>query len=124
KQVLNAVDARSIIAMGDFVAPTLLSLGTRAAARTPQRFTQAVTTNVPGPPVPLYVLGRPMRALYSYVPIASGLRVSIGIYSYLGAMTFGINADFDAFPDVQVLADGVGAGMTELLELATARTDP
>jgi len=123
KQVLNAVDARSIIAMGDFVAPTLLSLGTRAAARTPQRFTQAVTTNVPGPPVPLYVLGRPMRALYSYVPIGSGLRVSIGIYSYLGAMTFGINADFDAFPDVQVLADGIGAGMTELLELAAARAE-
>ncbi len=61
KQVLNAVDARSIIAMGDFVAPTLLALGTRAAARTPQRLTQAVTTNVPGPPVPLYVLGRQMR---------------------------------------------------------------
>src|SRR4051812_2113546 len=36
KQVLNAVDARSIVAMGDFVAPTLLALGTRAAARTSQ----------------------------------------------------------------------------------------
>jgi diacylglycerol O-acyltransferase len=124
KQVLNAVDARSIIAMGDFVAPTLLALGTRAAARTPQRLTQAVTTNVPGPPVPLYVLGRPMRALYSYVPIGSGVRVSIGIYSYMGAMTFGINADFDAFPDVDVLAGGIRAGMTELLELAGAGEEP
>jgi diacylglycerol O-acyltransferase len=123
KQVLNAVDARSIVAMGDFVAPTLLALGTRAAARTSQWFTQAVTTNVPGPPVPLYVLGRQMRALYAYVPIASGVRLSIGIYSYVGDITFGINADFDAFPDVEVLADGICAGMGELIELADVREE-
>ena len=124
KQVLNAVDARSIVAMGDFVAPTLLALGTRAAARISQWFSQAVTTNVPGPPVPLYVLGRRMRSLYAYVPIASGVRTSIGIYSYVGDITFGINADFDAFPDVQVLADGICAGMAELLELAAAEEEP
>jgi WS/DGAT/MGAT family acyltransferase len=118
KQVLNAVPARGIVAMGDFVAPTLLALGTRAAARARQPFTQAVTTNVPGPRVPLYVLGRRMRSLYAYVPIAAGLRISIGIYSYLGAVTFGINADFDAFPDLQVLSDGIARGMTELLEVA------
>jgi diacylglycerol O-acyltransferase len=64
------------------------------------------------------VLGRRMRSLYAYVPIASGLRVSIGIYSYMGAVTLGINADFDAFPDVEVLADGISQGMAELLEVA------
>ena len=124
KNVLNAVDARSIIAMGDFVAPTLMALGTRAGARTSQWFAQTVTTNVPGPPVPLYVLGRPMRALYCYVPIASGLRVSIGVFSYRGSMTFGINADFDAFPDVEVLADGIPAGVHELLDLTSTPTHP
>jgi diacylglycerol O-acyltransferase len=44
--------------------------------------------------------------------------MSIGIYSYVGDITFGINADFDAFPDVEVLASGIRAGMDELLELA------
>ena len=104
----------------DFVAPTLLALGTRAGIRAGQPLTQTVTTNVPGPRVPLYVLGRRMRALYPYVPIAGGLRVSIGIFSYLRAMTFGINADFDAFPDVEVLAGGIGAGMEELVDRAGA----
>jgi diacylglycerol O-acyltransferase len=118
KQALDAVDARAIIAMGDFVAPTLLALGTRAGARSIQPFTQAVTTNVPGPRVPLYVLGRRLRSLYAYVPIAAGLRVSIGIYSYVGEVTFGINADFDAFPDVEVLAEGICRGMAELVEAA------
>jgi diacylglycerol O-acyltransferase / wax synthase len=116
KRLLGALDARSILAMGDFLAPTLLALGTRAGVRAGQPFTQVVTTNVPGPRVPLYVAGRQLCALYPYVPVAAGLRVSIGIFSYLRAMTFGINADFDAFPDVEVLADGICAGMQELVD--------
>jgi diacylglycerol O-acyltransferase len=116
KSALGAVDARSIVAMGDFVAPTLMALGTRAAVRTGQPFTQAVTTNVPGPRVPLYVLGRQMRSLYAYVPIGFGSRISIGIYSYQDAMTFGLNVDFDAFPDVDVLAEGIRNGLDELAD--------
>jgi WS/DGAT/MGAT family acyltransferase len=118
KRMLNALDARSIIALGDFVAPTLLALGTRTGVRAGQPLVQTVTTNVPGPRVPLYVVGRQMLALYPYVPIAIGLRVSIGIFSYRQDMTFGINADFDAFPDVEVLAGGIGRGMAELVEAA------
>ena len=118
KRLLGALDARSIVAMGDFVAPTLLALGTRAGIRAGQPFTQTVTTNVPGPRVPLYVVGRRLCALYPYVPVAAGLRVSIGIFSYLRAMTFGINTDFDAFPDVEVLAGGICAGMQELVDRA------
>jgi WS/DGAT/MGAT family acyltransferase len=122
KKVLQAVDARSIIAMGDFVAPTLLSMGVRAALNAGQMWCQAVTTNVPGPRVPLYVLGRRMCSAHAYVPIAGGTRVSIGIFSYLDTMTFGINADFDSFPDVDVLAGGIRRGVEELLALAGKET--
>jgi hypothetical protein len=48
--------------------------------------------------------------------------VSIGIFSYLNTMTFGINADFDAFPDVDVLATGIRRGVDELTELAGTAT--
>ena len=122
KKVLQAVDARSIIAMGDFVAPTLLSMGVRAALNAGQMWCQAVTTNVPGPRVPLYVLGRRMRSAHAYVPIAGGTRVSIGIFSYLNSMTFGINADFDAFPDVDVLSGGIRRGIDELVAAARQAT--
>ncbi len=60
KKTMAAVDANSIIAMGNYVAPTLLSLGVRAALQAGQMWCQAVTTNVPGPRFPLYVLGRRM----------------------------------------------------------------
>jgi WS/DGAT/MGAT family acyltransferase len=118
KKAMQAVDAPSIIALGDFVAPALLSLGVRAALQAGQMWCQAVTTNVPGPRIPLYVLGKRMVTATAYVPIAGGTRCSIGIFSYLNTMTFGINADFDAFPDVDVLSGGIRAGIEELLALA------
>jgi WS/DGAT/MGAT family acyltransferase len=121
KRTMQAVDARSIIAMGDYVAPTLLSLGVRASMQAGQLWCQAVTTNVPGPRVPLYVLGRRMVSSHPYVPIAGGTRISIGIFSYLDAMTFGINADFDAFPDLDVLSEGIRRGIDELIGLAKAQ---
>jgi WS/DGAT/MGAT family acyltransferase len=123
KKAMSALDVPSIIAMGDFVAPALLSLGVRAAMQAGQMWCQAVTTNVPGPRIPLYVLGKRMCSAHAYVPIAGGTRVSIGIFSYLDTMTFGINADFDSFPDVEVLSDGIRGGIEELLSVAGKQTD-
>jgi hypothetical protein len=118
KKTMQALDVPSIIAMGDYVAPALLSMGVRAVMQAGQLWCQAVTTNVPGPNFPLYVLGRKMLSANAYVPIAGGTRLSIGIFSYLNSITFGINADFDAFPDVDVLSEGIRRGLDELLELA------
>jgi WS/DGAT/MGAT family acyltransferase len=124
KKTMKAVDAPSIIAMGDYVAPSLLSMGVKAALQAGQMWCQAVTTNVPGPRVPLYVLGKRMSSATAYVPIAGGTRCSIGIFSYLNTMTFGINADFDGYPDVDVLSGGIRKGIDELLALAAQRVKP
>ena len=118
KKTMQAVDARSIISMGNFVAPTLLSMGVRAALQAGQLWCQAVTTNVPGPRIPLYLLGKRMVSANAYVPIAGGTRCSIGIFSYLNTMTFGINADYDAFPDIDVLSGGIRRGIEELMAVA------
>jgi diacylglycerol O-acyltransferase len=122
KRAMSAVDAGSIIEMGNYVAPTLLALGVRAALQAGQFWCQAVTTNVPGPRFPLYVLGKRMVSAHAYVPIAGGTRCSIGIFSYLNTMTFGLNADFDGYPDIDVLSGGIRRGLDELLTLATRET--
>src|SRR4051794_14105937 len=121
KKAMGAVDANSIIAMGNYVAPTLLSMGVRAVLQAGQMWVQAVTTNVPGPRVPLYVLGKRMRTATAYVPIAGGTRCSIGIFSYLNTMTFGINADFHCYPDIDVFPGGIRRGIEELLAIAETR---
>ena len=123
KKTMSAVDANSIIDMGNYVAPPLLALGVRAALSAGQFLCQAVTTNVPGPRFPLYVLGKRMEAAYAYVPIAGGTRCSIGIFSYQNTMTFGLNADFDGYPDLDVLSAGIRRGLDELLTLAKQESD-
>jgi diacylglycerol O-acyltransferase len=118
KSSRHAAGADVLTGLGNFAAPTLLALGSRTAMRFPQQFLQTVTTNVPGPRMPLHMLGRRLTEMYPYVPIASTLRISVGIFSYLDQITFGINADFDGVPDVQVLADGIRAGFDELVAVS------
>ena len=80
----QAVAGDALVKLAGFAPPMLLSLGSRLAARTPQRALQTVTTNVPGPQYPLYVVGRRMVYSYPYVPIMGSVRISIAIFSYCG----------------------------------------
>ncbi len=73
---------------------------------------------MPGPPNPLYLMGRKLVELYPYIPIVMGFRVSIGNVSYLGRLFFGLTGDFDAMPDLDVLADGIRTGFDELIKEA------
>jgi len=97
----------------------LLGLGSRAAFQIPQPLVQTVTTNVPGPQFPLYVLGRQMVEAHPYVPIGDNVRIAIAIFSYLGRFSFGITADSSAAPDLDVLARGIRRGLAELQALAS-----
>jgi diacylglycerol O-acyltransferase / wax synthase len=118
----QAVGAQALTELAGFAGPTLLAMGSRVTFRYPQSTMQAVTTNVPGPRFPLHMLGRRLVEVYPYVPIAYNLRISIGIFSYLDQLNFGINADFDAVPDVAVLARGINAGLDELIAAAEKAT--
>ena len=99
-----------------FVGLALRS-ATLLVQRSGQPFVSSVTTNVPGPQHPLYLLGRRMLAAYPYVPIGEGLRTGVAIFSYDGQLTFGVTADYDRVPDVEVLADGIERGVAELVDL-------
>ena len=120
KSSRQAVGAQGLTELAGFAAPTLLALGTRLTFRLPQPLMQTVTTNVPGPRFPLYMLGRQMTEIHPYVPIASNIRISVGILSYLDQLNFGINADFDGVPDISVLSRGIREGFDELIALAAS----
>ncbi|WP_433325894.1 WS/DGAT/MGAT family O-acyltransferase [Spirillospora sp. CA-294931] len=99
------------------VAPALLSLGARLPVRLRQELVQTVTTNVPGPDFPLYVMGRRVLELHPYVPLAGGIRAVTAIISYCGQLNFGLTGDFDGMPDLDVLTKGIQGGFDELLAL-------
>jgi hypothetical protein len=77
-----------------------------------------VATNVPGPQIPLFCLGREMLAYYPFAPITHGVRVSTAILSYNGSLAFGVTGDLDTAPDVDVAARAIAACVTELRDLA------
>jgi hypothetical protein len=64
-----------------------------------------VISNVPGPQFPLYCAGARLEANYPVSVITDGMGLNITVMSYNGEMDFGIVADRDQMPDVDVLLD-------------------
>jgi hypothetical protein len=112
-----AVGVDAMMAATGYLPLTLFALTARAVARFPQRAFSTVTTNVPGPQVPLYLLGCRMTEMFPYIPLAIDLRITVGIMSYDGQLTFGVTGDHEAVPDLDVLCRGIESAMAELAAL-------
>jgi WS/DGAT/MGAT family acyltransferase len=74
-----------------------------------------VTSNVPGPTVPLHILGARLLSLHSVGPIMEGIGLNITAWSYMGAVNFGLLACPEAMPDLWSLAERLPASLDELL---------
>ena len=78
-----------------------------------------VVTNVPGPQFPMYLAGAEMVETYPVPPLLSGFSVSVGVTSYDGAVYYGISADRDSLPDIDVLGQCVRESLDELVDSAS-----
>jgi WS/DGAT/MGAT family acyltransferase len=85
-----------------------ISWGMRMAAHVAQRNIVTVTTNVPGPRQPLYLLGRRLVEILPYVPIGVRLRTGITIFTYCDQVTFGIAGDYETEPPRVCQRPGIG----------------
>ncbi len=112
----QAVGAQVLTELSGFAPPTIMAQAARLQAR--QRLFNIVVTNVPGPQFPLYMLGRQLEAMYPMVPLAENTALGIAIMSYDGQLNFGLNADYDALPDLEALADELRASIEELVAAA------
>jgi hypothetical protein len=102
--------------------PTIMAQAARLQAR--QRLFNLVVTNVPGPQLPLYLLGSELRGLYPMVPLAENTALGIAIMSYNGQLSFGLVSDFDALPDLEALAEELHQAIAELAAAAHPRPRP
>jgi diacylglycerol O-acyltransferase len=66
--------------------------------------------------VPVYLDGAEMIATYPVVPLAPGQALSIGLTSYAGKVYYGLNADWEPMPDVDVVRHCIVDALAELLE--------
>ncbi len=81
-----------------------------------------VCTNVPGPPVPLYALGRKMISDYPYVPIGADMGINVAIQSYNEKLFFGFTGSQAVAPDVDRMPRILARVFAELKKAAGVRT--
>ena len=105
-------------------APRVVDLveeGARLAGAFARRLYNVAITNVPGPQMSLYAAGAPMVSTYPVMPLSPGQALSIGLTSYDGGVYYGLYADRDAFPDLDVLGHGLVDALQELLDAPRPR---
>ncbi len=112
--------ASLVIEASGWVPPTMSRvLGSIGAAGSstpvgrmvPQRLPwNLVISNVPGPPMPVYLLGRPLQSIHPFVPLSPQRRaLAIGVISYDGGLYFGFVGDRDRMSDLDEFAGDVDA---------------
>jgi WS/DGAT/MGAT family acyltransferase len=115
-----AAGATAVIDLAAVAPPVVHGVIARSLYAT--RLFNVTITNVPGPQMPLYALGARLREVHPVVPLAADHTVGIAVFSYDGLVTFGVIADSESTPDIDVLAYGIENGIDELIRLSRGRT--
>jgi diacylglycerol O-acyltransferase len=119
KESRKALAADVIADMAYFASPTILAQASRLHFS--KRLCDLVVANVPGPPMPLYVLGRRMETIYPVAPLTGERAIAIAVMSYNNdRIYFSVIADRLALPDIHVVVDGITWALQELVDLSAS----
>jgi diacylglycerol O-acyltransferase / wax synthase len=119
KQHSSAIGATLLQDWTQFAAPAVFGVAMRLYART--RLTESmpvhnlVVSNVPGPQIPLYLLGCQVKAMYPLGPIFHGSGLNITVMSLNGKLDVGLISCPELLPDLWEMADEFAIVMEELL---------
>jgi len=124
KRSRQALGAEVLAAVQDFAPPTILAQASRLAFST--RLFNLLVTNIPGPQIPLYVLGCQIREAYPIAFLPRDHALAVAIMSYNGQLNIGLLADHDALPELDLIGAWLAEERQTLLALAqgTAAADP
>ena len=116
KESNQALGADLLSAVTEWTGMTLLSLGT--SLQNVGRPHNLVVTNVPGPQLPLYLVGALMLETYPIGPLFQNQAVIVALFSYAGRLFFGLNADAERMPDLADLRTDLERAFEELAAVA------
>jgi WS/DGAT/MGAT family acyltransferase len=123
KRSKQALGAEVLAAVSEWTVPTLLSLASRMAYR--NRAANLVVTNVPGPQVPLYLLGARVLETYPMLNLLTRQALGVALFSYAGRLHWGFMADWDLVPDLHDFVRVIQCSFDELCDAAdVARPGP
>ncbi len=118
KESKQAVGAATLAAVNSLAPPTVLAQASRLNFST--RLFNLLVTNIPGPQMPLYVLGRELEDLFPLAFLPQDHALAIAIMSYNGGLDYGLLGDYDAMPDIDLVAEGIEVSLAQLLAAARA----
>jgi WS/DGAT/MGAT family acyltransferase len=119
KDSRQALGAEVLAAVSEWTVPTLLTLATRVAYRS--RAANLLVTNVPGPQIPLYLLGAPVLETYPMLNLLINQSLGVGLFSYAGKIGWGFIADWDRMPDLHDFVLAIETAFDELCEAAEVK---
>lgn len=105
--------------IADALAPSLLS-GLESLFDGRQAF-NVIVTNVPGPPMPLYLFENRMTRVCPLVPLFNGQSLGIAIFSYNGTLTWGFHVDAASLAAARLVRDALAPALADLARLAEVR---
>lgn len=128
KAVHGAIGADMIGDVTELTPPAIFNLASRlySQAGLAERLApiqNLVISNVPGPPIPLYVGGARLEAVFPLGPLIEGAGMNITVLSNMGNMDIGVIGCPDIAPDLADVADGIVDGIRVLKERAEAQIE-
>ena len=116
KSSKQAEGAKVLTSIENALPPAILARASKLGFSS--RLYNLLVTNVPGPQVPIYLLGRELKELVPLAFLAPEHTLAIGVMSYNGNVTYGLIADADAVPDLPSLARYLEEALAELVTAA------
>jgi diacylglycerol O-acyltransferase len=121
----NAVPAELLQDVTRFGAPALFSRAARVATRTrwADRFRtpfNVVISNIPGPPIPIYLAGARISRIYPLSAVIDGIGLNITVQSLEDHVDVGIVSCRELVPDVWDLVDHIREALDELSSAVTS----
>ncbi len=128
KEQLGAVAATLLQDWSEYAPPAVAAQAMRfysraGLARRHPPIANVTLSNVPGPPIPLYLAGSQMVAMYPIGPVIHNQRVNITVVSYRDTMFIGAAADREAVPDLDELVEQFDKALADVLAAAERGSD-
>lgn len=113
KERRQAVAADRLVGLAGWAPATLHGLAGRLEYAH-QRILNTVVSNVPGVQFPIYAGGARLLEAYPLLPLSANVALVICVTSYDGGLYFGLIGDYDALPDLDIIAGGLRRGFDRL----------
>ncbi len=129
KAMSRAMGAHEIQSIGEVAAPIVLSAAIKGVYRShliPRipAVANTLVSSVPGPPVPVYLCGARVTAIYPSSILVDGTGLNITVMSYEDRLDFGLNVDPDIMSDPWFLAGAFADAIDELRDASGLTATP